>query len=118
MNKTNKVAHGIVLAFFAIACWFVWVVLQLPMMVQMRGVALQIPAYTRLCIALGTWIVIGMAILATAYCVRVWLLKAERQSSWVAFLAAATGSLLFVTLPSIVAIYLPLVNALQHVAIK
>ena len=114
MNKFNKLAHGVVLAFFGVACWFVWVVLQLPAMVRLHGVELHLPAFTRLCIALGTWIVVGLAMLATAYCLRVWIRKSDGRSSWVAFLATATGALLFVTLPTIVAIYLPLVDALQH----
>ena len=116
MNKFNKLAHGVVLAFFGVACWFVWVVLQLPAMVRLHGVELHLPAFTRLCIALGTWIVVGLAILATGYCLRVWIRKTDSQSSWVAFLATATAALMFVTLPTIVAIYLPLVNALQHLA--
>jgi hypothetical protein len=33
----NKLAHGIVLAFFGMACWFVWAVLQLPAMVRLKG---------------------------------------------------------------------------------
>jgi hypothetical protein len=40
--------------------------------------------------------------------------KGENLNSWVAFLATATAALLYVTLPSIVAIYLPLANALNH----
>ena len=114
MNKLNKLAHGVVLAFFGVACWFVWVVLQLPSMVRLRGVELHLPAFTRLVIALGTWVVVGLAILASAYCLRVWIRKGEARSSWVAFLATVTAALLFVTLPTIVAIYLPLVDALQH----
>ena len=118
MNKLNKVAHGVVLAFFGLACWFVWVVLQLPSMVRLHGVELQLPAFTRLCIGLGTWIIVGLAIVATAYCLRVWIRKADGRSSWVTFLATATASLLFVMLPAIVAIYLPLVDALQHLGTK
>lgn len=111
-------AHGVVLAFLGLACWFVWAVLQLPAMVRMPGVELQLPAFTRLCIALGTWLVVGLAILAAAYCLWVWFRKAECQSSWVAFLATVTGALLLVTFPVIIAIYLPLVNALQHIGAR
>src|SRR5256885_9387257 len=103
MNKFNKLAHGVVLAFFGVACWFVWVVLQLPLMVRLHGVELHLPAFTRLCIALGTWIVVVLAIAATAYCVRVWIRKAKNLSSWVGFLATVPGTFVFVTLPTIVA---------------
>ena len=110
----NKLAHGIVLAFFATTCWFFWAVLQMPSMVSLKGQALQLPAFTKFCIALGTWMAVVLPIVAAAYCLWVWIRKGENRSSWVAFLATATAALLFVTLPSIVAIYLPLVNALNH----
>jgi fructose-specific phosphotransferase system IIC component len=116
MNKLNKLAHGIILAFFGVACWFVWVVLSLPSTVRLHGVELHLPLFTRVCIGLGTRIVVGLAIVATVYCLRVWIRKSDGRSSWVAFLATVTGALLLVTLPTIVAIYLPLVNALQHLA--
>ena len=110
----NKLAHGIVLAFFGMACWFVWAVLQLPSMVRLPGQGLELPAFTRFCIGLGTWLVVALPIVATAYCLWVWIRKNENRNSWVAFLATSTATLLFLMLPSIVAIYLPLVNALHH----
>ncbi len=118
MNNLNRLAHGIVLAFFGAACWFVWALLQLPLMVRLHGVELQMPAFTRLCMGLGPSIIIGLATLATGYCVWVWFRKAETRRSWVGFLATATGSLFFMTLPIVVAIYLPLVNALQSLPAK
>ena len=113
MNTLNKLAHGIVLACFGAACWLVWVLLQLPPMVRLHGVELQLPAFTRFCMALGPGVIIGLVAIATGYCAWIWLRKAETQSSWVGFLATATGSLFLVTLPIVVAIYLPLVKALQ-----
>lgn len=110
----NKIAHGIVLVFFGLACWFVWALLQLPLMVRLHGVELNLPAFTRLCIALGPFVVVGLAVFATVYCVWVWSRKVEMRASWVGFLATATGSLFLVTLPVVVALYLPLVNALNH----
>jgi hypothetical protein len=113
MNKLNKLAHGIVLAFFGVACWLVWALLQLPLMVKLHGVELHLPAFTRFCMALGPGVCIGLGTLATGYCVWVWLRKAEAGNSWVGFLATGTGVLFLVTLPIVMAIYLPLVNALQ-----
>ena len=118
MNKLNKVAHGIILLLFGVACWLVWALLQLPAMVRVRGVGLQLPAFTRLCMALGPLVLVGLAAFATGYCIWVWLRKAETRRSWVGFLATATGSLFLVTLPIGVAIYLPLVNALQYLPAK
>ena len=118
MSGLNKLAHGVILALFVLGCWFAWVLLQLPAMVRMHGVEQHLPAFTKLCVSLTTWVAIGLATLATAHCVRVWLAKAGRQFSWVAFLAAATGSLVLITFPIIIALYLPLVDALQHVAAR
>jgi hypothetical protein len=118
MNRLNKIAHGIVLALFAVACWLVWALLQLPAMVRLHGVQLQMPAFTRFCMGIGPSIMVGLATIATGYCVWVWLRKAETRSSWVGFVATATGSLFLVTLPVVVAIYLPLVNALQSLPVK
>jgi hypothetical protein len=118
MNKLNKIAHGIVLALFGVACALVWALLQLPPMVRVQGAQLQLPAFTRLCMALGPVVIIGLAMVATGYCLWVWFRKAENRRSCVGFLATATGSLFLVTLPIVVAIYLPLVNALQHLPAK
>ena len=118
MNKLNKIAHAIVLAFFGMACWLVWALLQLPPMVRLHGVELQLPAFTRFCMALGPSVIIGLAVLGTGYCVWVWLRRAETRISWVGFLATATGSLFLVTLPIVVAIYLPLVNAINSLPAK
>jgi hypothetical protein len=114
----NKLAHGIVLAFFGAACWLVWALLQLPLMVRIHGIAPQLPAFTKFCMDVGPSFVGGLAALATAYCVWVWFRKAESRPSWVGFLATVTGSLLLVTLPVVVAIYLPLVNALNTLPAK
>jgi hypothetical protein len=114
MNKLNKMAHGVVLALFGVACWLVWALLQLPRMVKVPGVELHLPAFTRLCMALGPVLLISLVALAAGYCLWVWVRKAETRRSWVSFLATATGCLFLVTLPIVVAIYLPLVDAFNH----
>ena len=86
----------------------------MPSMVRLHGVALQLPAFTKFCVALGTRLVVGLVILAAAYCVWVWLKKADSRPSWVSFLVVTTAALVFVTLPTIIAIYVPLVAALGH----
>jgi hypothetical protein len=111
----NKVAHGVILAFFGMACWFVSVVFKLPTMLHVGS---QLPLFTRLCMEIGPMVVGGLAILATVYCLWVWIRKADSRTSWVAFLATTMAALVFVMLPAIVAIYLPLVAALNHLASK
>ena len=81
MNRLNEIAHGIVLALFAVACWLVWALLQLPAMVRVHGVQVQMPAFTRLCMAIGPAVMAGMATIATGYCVWVWLRKADHRTT-------------------------------------
>ena len=114
----NKIAHGIVLGFFGVACGLVWALLQLPLMVRLGGRELQLPAFTRFCMAVGPLVLLGLAALGTGYCLWVWLRKAETRPSWVGFLATATGSLFLLSLPIVTAIYLPLVSALERLASK
>jgi len=114
----NKIAHGIVLVFLGMACGLIWSLLQLPRMVQLRGMDLQLPAFTRFCTAVGSPVLLGLSALGTAYCIWVWLGKAGTRPSWVGFFATAAGSLFLVSLPVITAIYLPLVSALGHLATK
>jgi len=111
----NKIMHGVVLALFGAACWFVSIILRLPQMAAGGRVA---PAFTRLCMALGPIVLVGLAILATGYCAWVWTRKMDRRPSWVAFLATTVGAMGLVMLPTIVAIYLPLVDALNRLASK
>jgi hypothetical protein len=111
----NKFAHGIVLAFFGMACWFVWGCFRLPSLVRP---GLELPAFTRLCMNVGPTVVIALVILATAYCLWVWIRKGDSRNSWVAFLATATSALVFVILPNVVATSLALINAVNHLPIK
>ena len=115
-NTMNKIMHGVVLALFGVECWFTWGILKLPMMVMMGGRPL--PAFTRLCVELGPTLVVGLATLATAYCVWVWMRKADSRLSWVAFLATTMAALVFVLLPTMVATILPLIDAVNHLAQK
>lgn len=109
----NKMIHGIVLALFGAACGFVSLILRLPIMAA-RGRPL--PAFTNLCMAVGPYLLLGLGITATAYCLSVWVRKTDSGHSWVAFLATAVAALGLVMLPTIVAIYLPLVDTLNHLA--
>ena len=114
----NKIAHAIVLGFFGVGCWLTWVLLQLPRMVKLHGVELNLPAFTRFCMGIGPLVLAGLGVLATGYCIWIWVRKEPVRSSWIGFLATATGSLVLVILPIGVAVYLPLVNAIQHIPVK
>jgi hypothetical protein len=110
----NKVAHAVVLGFFALACWFLWGLLHVSGAVPLGGHTL--PAYTRLCLALGPSILTALVVLATLYCIWVWARKADGRTPWVSFLSTATAVLSFAMLLVIVAAYLPLLEAVNVLA--
>ncbi|HEY5914081.1 MAG TPA: hypothetical protein VJA21_26130, partial [Verrucomicrobiae bacterium] len=53
-------------------------------------------------------------VLAVAYCIFIWVRKAERPAPWTGFLATTMSALVLVLLPTIVAIYIPLVDFLNR----
>jgi hypothetical protein len=118
----NKLMHAIVLVVFGAACWFLSLILKLPMMVlpataRLRSNPLEpaaLPAFTRLCMGAGPIILAVFALLALGYCIYVWMRKAERSGSWTAFLATAMSALVLVLLPTMVAIYIPVVDFLNR----
>ena len=118
----NKMMHAIVLVVFAGACWFLSMILKLPMMVlpataRLRSNPLEpaaLPAFTRLCMAAGPIILAVFALVALAYCIYVWCDKAKRSVSWTGFLATTMSALVLVLLPTMVAIYIPVVDFLNR----
>jgi len=112
----NKIAHGIVLLSFALACWFVWGLLRMSAGVPLGGHAL--PAYTRLCIGLGPTVLPALVAAGGLYCAWVWARRSDRPVSWVAFLATTSGVLSFMLVLVVIAAYLPLLDALNRLAPK
>jgi hypothetical protein len=112
----KKFIHALVLAIFGFGCFFTWVILALSTH-GLRADLAPLPSFTALCISLRP-VVIALPILAAVYCVWVWFRKADRVPSWIGFFAATTGALVVVTLPAMVAAYLPLLWALNHLANK
>jgi hypothetical protein len=55
-----------------------------------------------------------LAVVALGYCIFVWVRKAERPASWTGFLATTMSALVLVLLPTVVAIYIPLVDFLNR----
>ena len=118
----NKVMHAVVLAVFAGACWFLSLMLKLPLMVQGANARLPslppgqaiLPAFTRFCMSVGPVLLDLLAVFALGYCIFVWVRKAERPASWTGFLATTMSALVLVLLPTVVAIYIPLVDFLNR----
>ena len=114
----NKFAHGVILAFFGIACWFTWGLLRMSGGLRFHLEGHSLPAYTRLCLGLGPNVLIALVGIAASYCVWVWIRKTDGRTPWVAFLATTTGTLVFAMVLVIVAAYLPLLDALNQLAQK
>ena len=121
-NKMNKVMHAVVLVVFGAACGLLALILKLPSMVLPAisrlpsvppGQAV-LPAFTRLCTAVGPVLLTALALLALGYCIYVWVRKADRPASWIGFLATTMSAVLLVLLPSVVAIYITLVDCLNR----
>jgi len=108
----KKLAHILVLAVFGVACWFLWGILHLAPVVAHGGA---LPGFTTLCVELRPVLVV-LPILAAAYCLGILVLKAERSPSWVPFFATTMSVLVLVTLPTLVAAYLPLVSSINGLA--
>jgi hypothetical protein len=108
----NKVAHAVILAFFALACWFLWGLLHISAAVPLDGHPL--PGYTGLCVWLGPSVLTALVVAAALYCVWVWFRKGEGRPSWVAFLSTTTAVLSFTMLLVILAAYLPLMSAINQ----
>ena len=118
----NKMLHAVVLVVFGGACWFMSLMLKLPLMVQPATARLPsvgaghavLPAFTRFCMAAGPILLAVLALLALGYCIYVWVRKAERPAPWTGFLATTMSALVLVLLPTVVAIYIPLVDFLNR----
>lgn len=108
-NPWNMIIHGVVLVFFSIGCWFLWGLLHLPpmMSVSMHGGGL--PAFTRLIVSCGSFLAVP-PLLAAMYCAYVWLRKANLKSSWIGFFATTMAVLVLLTLPTLMAVLLPVIS--------
>ena len=112
----NKLAHTIILGFFALACRCLGGLLHLSGAV--RPETRTLPAYTRLWLDIGPLFLTGLVVLAGLYCVWAWTRKSEQQPRWPTFLSATTAVFSFTMLLVVVAAYLPLVDALNRLGNK
>jgi hypothetical protein len=110
----KKLIHALILAVFGYGCLFASVMLNLAPAVRRANPSL--PAFTVLCVSLRP-VVVALPILAAAYCLWVWFRKADRVPSWVGFFAATMGVLVVVVLPAVLAAYLPLLGAVNQLAL-
>jgi hypothetical protein len=107
----NKLIHGLIAAFFAFACLCLWAMLNLTEHIMFR-VTENPPGFTQFCIGLKPLFVV-LPILAVAYCIYVWIRKADTRRSWISFFAATMGSLVVVMLPTLLAVLLPVIQFME-----
>src|SRR4029077_16426151 len=96
-----------------IVCWFLWGILHVPQMMSAAREGRQLPAFTRLVVGCGSFLVVP-PLLALAYCLYVWLRKSHAKNSWMGFFASTTAVLIFLTLPTIMAVLLPMIDFMNH----
>ena len=107
----NRLIHGLIAVFFGVACWFLWGVLTLTSNVMLR-ISDHPPAFTQLCVSLRPVLVVLPA-LAAGYCLLVWIRKAEVVNSWFGFLASTMMALVLVLIPTMIAIWLPVIQFIE-----
>lgn len=105
--------HLLILAFFSVGCWFLWALLKVAPMSHVGDRPL--PAFTALLISYKSLMFIP-PLLAASYCLRIILQRNHGRVSWIGFFACAVGVLVLLTFPVIVAVILPLIDGLHHLA--
>jgi hypothetical protein len=113
-NNMNKFLHSVILVVFCVACGLVWLLMKLPLLL---GPGHPLPGFTAISVSLRPVMVV-LPIVAAVYCLWIWLRKADKLPSWTGFFAVSMGVLVLVTLTALVAAYLPLYDALSHLASK
>lgn len=126
-NPWSLIVHGLILVFFSVVCWLLWGTLHLPQMTQAMlarlGVVDQVtgygalPAFTRMMMGLGNFMFVP-PLLAFIYCLYVWFRKSSVKSSWMGFFASTTAFLIFITLPTLIAVVMPLIALVKHLPAK
>ena len=114
-NWLNLVIHGLILIFFSLVCWFLWGTLKLPAMMSASGA--RSPAFTRLMIDCGSYLAVP-PLLALVYCGYVWVRRSNAQNSWLGFFATTMAVLMLMTIPTVIAVFLPVINFMDNLARK
>ena len=107
-NPLNLIIHGLVLVFFSLGCWFLWGLLHLPPMMATASRGMALPAFTRFVVECGAYLAVP-PVMAAFYCGFVWLRKAKGKSSWMGFFATTMAVLVLLTLPTLIAVLLPVI---------
>lgn len=107
----NKFIHVLIAAGFAFACTCLWGMLNLMSNVMFARSIIP-PAFTQFCIGMKPVFVV-LPIVAAAYCLYVCIRKSDSARHWVSFFAATVGSLVVVMLPTLLAVWLPMIQLID-----
>lgn len=112
----SRIIHVLVLLYFSLSCWLLWGVLRVSEMLTAISLKLHSsgpPAFTRLLQGLMPYWYVPPA-LAAVYCGYAWTRKLDGRDSWFGYFAVATGCLLLLAFPTLIAAGLPVIDILNH----
>ena len=118
-NPMNKLIHGLILLFFSAGCWFLVALLVASEHLTRTVMANQpLPAFTVFCQGLRPVIFYVLPALALIWCVIVWVRKTENRNSWQGFFAITASVIMLASFPIIIAVFIPMVRAIEIAATK
>lgn len=112
-NPLNLIIHGLILAFFSLGCFFLWGLLRMPQMMVGPMRRMVLPAFTQFVVGWESYLALP-PLLAAVYCGYVGMRKAKGKSSWVGFFATTMAVLVLLTLPTLIAVLLPVISFMNH----
>ena len=116
-NWLNMILHGLILILFSTICWLFWGILHLPQMLVAALHGRPLPAFTRLVVSCGDFLVVP-PLIALVYCVYVWTRKGDAKTSWMGFFAATMAVLMLITVPTLIAVLLPVIDFINQLSTK
>lgn len=116
-NPRNLIIHGLILGFFSLVCLFLWALLHFPQMMSVAMHGRPLPAFTRMVVGCADYLIVP-PLLALVYCLYVWVRKTSAGNSWMGFFATTTAVLILITLPTMIAVLLPVIAFMNQLVNK
>jgi hypothetical protein len=113
----NNAVHGLIVILFALACLSLFGMLNVIESASARVLGGPPPAFTSLCLAWRPALLV-LPVLAALYCWLVWARSERDRRSWVPFFAATTATLVLITFPTLLSVWLPVVVFMERMAPK
>ena len=114
----NKVIHGLIATGFGIACWFLsaWLTMSASFMQRVLS-GDQVPAFTTLCLNLRPLLIL-LPVIAAVYCLYVWFRRGPTRAPWQGFFASTMAVLVFLLLPCMLAVWLPVLSMIEKIGAR